>query len=188
MNKLLIKGRKALAITASVLALGLVAQIITAKAPIALVQADQGEVSIVSTENISQSTDTAEIKVQEATDVRVLKIHDYLAQRNAPLADYAKEFVKAADNYGIDYRLVAAISVIESGGGVNTFKAYNAWGWGNMAFSSWEDGIWTVSAGMAKYYSLGLDTPAEISYTYCPPSSQSWGNNVQYVMNEIENM
>lgn len=188
MNNLIIKGRKALSVVAGVLACGLLAQVISDKLPVNLVQADQGEVSIVSTENISQSTDSAEIKVQEATDTRVVQIQTYLAGRNAPLADYAKEFVKAADAYGIDYRLVASISVIESSGGLNTFKPYNAWGWGNMTFSSWEEGIWTVSKGIAKYYSLGLTTPRSISYSYCPPTADSWAAKVQYVMNEIGNM
>ena len=184
---MLIKGRKTLAIIAGVLTMGLTAQIITAKMPTTIAQAgDNGDTSIVNTEDIAQSTDTAEVKVQETVDVRVTKIQNYLAQRSAPLADYAKELVKAADNYGIDYRLVAAISVIESEGGKHTFKPYNAWGWGNMTFSSWEDGIWTVSEGLAKYYGKGLDTPAEISYSYCPPNAESWAQRVQYVMDQID--
>ena len=188
MNNLVIKGRKALSVIAGVLACGLFAQVISDKLPVNLVQADQGEVSIVSTENVSQSADSAEITSQQVTDIRVVKIQSYLEKRNAPLAAYAKDFVKAADAYGIDYRLVASISVVESGGGLNTFKPYNAWGWGNMTFSSWEEGIWTVSKGMAKYYSLGLTTPRSISYSYCPPSSDSWASKVQYVMNQIEAM
>ena len=187
-NKLMIKGRKALAIVAGVLVMGFVSQVISDKVPVTLVQADQGQIADINTENISDTIDSAEITVNEATDTRVTKIHAYLSQRNAPLADYAKEFVKAADKYGIDYRIVAAISVIESEGGKNTFKAYNAGGWGKSGFSSWEDGIWTVSKSIARYYANGAKTPRAISYSYCPPTADSWAKKVQYVMNQIEKM
>ena len=187
-NQMLIKGRKALAVTAGVLALGLIAQIITDKMPVTLALADQEQVSIASTESISESTDDFEISVDKTEDVRIEKIKEYLTKRNAPLAKYAQEFVSAADTYNIDYRIVAAISIIESGGGKSTFKPYNAWGWGNMIFSSWEDGIWTVSKGISNYYANGLKTPKTIAYTYCPPNAEKWGSNVQYVMNQIEAM
>ena len=188
MKGLYIKGRKALAITASILACGLVAQVISDKMPVNLVQADQGQILVLNTENVSESTDNAEITVNKIADVRVEKIRKYLDQRNSPLADYAREFVAAADEYGIDYRIVASISIIESEGGKHTFKPYNAWGWGKSGFSSWEEGIWTVSKGISKYYANGATTPKAISYSYCPPSSQSWATKVQYVMNQVESM
>ena len=101
------------------------------------------------------------------------------------MAKYAEEFVKAADKYGIDYRIVASISVIESSAGLHCFKPYNAWGWGNMTFDSWTDGIWTVSKGLGKYYSNGLNTPQLIAPRYCPPNAVKWASNVSYVMNQI---
>ncbi len=113
------------------------------------------------------------------------KIEKYLSKRNAPLAKYAQEFVKAADHYGIDYRLVAAISVIESNGGKHTFKSYNAWGWGKSGFKSWKDGIWAVSKGLAKYYASGRTTPQSIAPSYCPPNATAWARKVSYVMNMI---
>ncbi len=183
-----VKGRKILAVIAGVLALGLVANVISDRMPVNLVLADQGQVSAANTENISDATDSAEITNDRVADVRIAKIKAYLSERNAPLADYAKEFVKAADKYGIDYNLVAAISIIESGGGKSTFKPYNAWGWGSKTFSSWEEGIWTVSQGISKYYAKGLTTPKAIAHTYCPPNAVKWGTNVQFVMNEIEEM
>lgn len=188
MKSLCIKGHKALAVIASILACGLVAQVISDKMPVNLVQADQGQVLVVNTENVSESTDNAEITTNKIADTRVEKIRTYLNKRNAPLADYAMEFVAAADEYGIDYRLVASISVIESEGGKHTFRPYNAWGWGKSGFSSWEEGIWAVSKGLSKYYAKGLTTPKAISYSYCPPSSQSWATKVQSVMNQIESM
>lgn len=128
-----------------------------------------------------------EIKPEDINNSeRVNNIKVFLEKRNSPLAKYAQEFVLAADYWNIDYRLAAAISVVESGGGINTFRKYNAWGWGKNGFKSWEDGIWTVSEGLSKgYYSKGLDTPKEISKYYCPPSSDSWARKVSSLMKEI---
>ncbi len=120
------------------------------------------------------------LKAKKIEDIR-----KYLTKRGAPLAANAKDFVEAADMYGIDYRLVAAISIIESSGGLHNFKPYNAWGWGSYSFKNFKEGIYTVSKGLGGYYSRGLDTPNEISVYYCPPSASSWAGKVSYVMNLI---
>jgi len=116
---------------------------------------------------------------------RIENIRKYLSKRGAPLAANAQDFVEAAQKYGIDYRLVAAISIIESSGGLHNFKPYNAWGWGSYSFKNFKEGIYTVSKGLGGYYSRGLDTPKEISVYYCPPSASSWASKVSYVMNQI---
>lgn len=113
------------------------------------------------------------------------RIYNYLSARNSPLAEYAEEFVRAADYYGIDYRLVASISIVESNGGKKCFRNYNAWGWGKMHFANWIDGIWTVSEGLGEYYALGLTSPDSISMSYCPPSHDSWAYKVNTVMYDI---
>jgi hypothetical protein len=118
---------------------------------------------------------------------KVSKIRKYLLLRGAPLAKYAEEFVKAADHYGIDYRLVAAISIIESSGGKYNFRPHNAWGWGKSGFKSWKDGIWAVSEGLSKYYAFGATTPQTIAPSYCPPSADAWARKVSYVMRVISN-
>ncbi|OGC42218.1 hypothetical protein A3K02_01545 [candidate division WS6 bacterium RIFOXYD1_FULL_33_8] len=141
-----------------------------------------------------QTTPLNETILEEAVSTRledsetlrkVNNIRTYLQKRNSPLADYAEVFVDAANTYGIDYRLVAAISIIESSGGLHTFRTYNAWGWGKMNFDSWEEGIWTVSKGLGNYYAKGADTPSEIARSYCPPSASSWASKVTSVMNLI---
>lgn len=127
------------------------------------------------------------ISAQDSEYIReVNNIKTYLEGRNSPLSVYAEEFVKAAQTYGIDYRIVPSISIIESSGGIHTFKRYNAWGWGKMNFSSWEEGIWTVSEGIGKYYANGLNTPQKIAPSYCPPSASHWASKVSFVMSEIE--
>ncbi len=117
---------------------------------------------------------------------KIDNIRKFFEKRNSPLAKYAQEFVFAAKEYGIDYRLVAAISIVESSGGLHNFRHYNAWGWGSYGFDNWKDGIWSVSKGLATgYYAKGLDTPYEIARIYCPPSASSWAGKVKSLMNQI---
>lgn len=116
---------------------------------------------------------------------RIQNLKKFFEKRNSPLAQYAKEFVLAADHYHIDYRLVAAISIVESSGGLHNFRPYNAWGWGSYGFDDWVDGIWSVSKGLSGYYAKGLDTPLEIGRVYCPPSASSWSGKVSRLMNQI---
>lgn len=117
---------------------------------------------------------------------KIDNIRKFLEKRNSPLAEYAQEFVYAANEYGIDYRIVAAISIVESSGGLHNFRRYNAWGWGSYGFDDWKDGIWSVSKGLATgYYAKGLDTPYEIARIYCPPSASSWAGKVKSLMNLV---
>ncbi len=197
MNKLLLNGKKALSITAGIIFTGLLIKTIDDQIPVNLIQKDfagyinnESEISYNNSEVIEKIvTEESKIKdvpiPEKVIDKRVTEIETYLNKRNSPLAKYAEEFVKAADEYKIDYRLVASISVIESSAGLHCFKPYNAWGWGNMTFDNWTDGIWTVSEGLGKYYQNGLTTPNLIAPHYCPPSATSWSNKVNYVMNQI---
>jgi hypothetical protein len=132
-------------------------------------------------ENVSTRTEDVE------HTRKVENIRRYLQGRKSPLAEYAEEFVNAANEYGIDYRLVASISIIESSGGIHNFRPYNAWGWGKSGFSNWKEGIWAVSKGLGKYYARGLTTPQKIAPVYCPPSASSWASKVTFVMNQIGN-
>lgn len=193
--KNILNKKNILAIIAGILFSGLVLNTIDEIAPQKVMSMNQAKYTVSDEETIKY-IDSSEIQerileegvnAQDAEYVRkVNNVRTYLQRRNAPLAAYAEEFVKAADTYGIDYRLAPSISIIESSGGVHTFRTYNAWGWGKMNFSSWEEGIWTVSKGLGIYYSKGLDTPHEISRSYCPPSASEWARKVAFVMGEME--
>ena len=110
-------------------------------------------------------------------------------RNNAPLADYAEKFVEVANKYGLDYRLLPAIATVESGGGKSNFRSYNAWGWGNKGFTSFEEGIEVVGKGLKMgYVDKGRDTVEEIAPVYCPPNYKNWARSVNQFMFEIENI
>ena len=183
---------KILATIAGVLFFGMIVNTINSESALNIVQKDSAayisdeEITEEATEEIEEAVINEKISPKPTVDPKqIAQVKEYLSQRNAPLAKYADTIVSAALEYGIDYRLVAAISVIESEGGKNCFRSYNAWGWGRKSFDSWEDGIYTVTKGLSKYYANGATTPESISVSYCPPNAAHWASNVRYVMNQI---
>jgi len=116
-------------------------------------------------------------------------LKEYLGQFNSPLADYAQEFVEAADAYDLDWRLLPAITGVESTYGKFIPKnSYNAYGWNNgaYAFQSWEDSIWTVTKALKeKYLNRGANTVEKIGRIYAPPSP-FWAGKVKRIMAKID--
>jgi len=119
----------------------------------------------------------------------VEKLEAFLANYDSPLAPYAEQFVRAADRYQLDWRLVPAITGVESTFGKQIpANSYNAYGWANGAFyfQSWEQSIDYVSQYLKeKYVDRGLDTPYKMGPVYAPPS-RTWAGKVVYFMKQIE--
>ncbi len=128
-------------------------------------------------------------------DSRVTHLKSYLKTFDSPLADDAHVFVREADRHGLDWKLVAAIAGTESTFGKRIPPgSYNAWGWGiptgaqsGIGFKNWEQGIATVSEGLAtRYYGRGAKTIYDVGWIYAA-NGISWGNHVTYFLRQIEN-
>ncbi len=129
------------------------------------------------------------------SDARITALKQFLLDYNSPMAPYASVFVTEADKYGLDWRLVTAISGVESAFGVIAVRENNAWGWKGGSdgdfnpFSTWEDGIKHVTERMALGYGVDM-TPFEIEPIYCPPCGQNpdhlWANGVIKFMDQID--
>src|SRR5579875_3394754 len=80
-------------------------------------------------------------------DPRPARLRRFLASLHCPVSFLAEDFVHAADDNHLDWRLLPSISVIESGGG-KAYKNNNIFGWdsGLQAFSSISSGIEVVAA------------------------------------------
>lgn len=131
-----------------------------------------------------------QIKVDDY-DFRVENLTNYLQKHNSPLTLYAADFVNYADTYGLDYRLVAAITGVESTYGKRIpYKSYNAYGWANgeYKFSSWENSIDHVSMSLrTKYLDKGAGTINKIARRYAPPSI-TWAPKVKNIMGKIDKL
>ena len=109
------------------------------------------------------------------------RIDAYLA--GSPLAGQGRTFAEAAYEYGCDPRLSPAISTVESSTGRVCFRPYNAWGWGNSSWNSWEEAIWAHVAGLASGYGGQLTYAG--AQKYCPPNAAHWYSSVLANMERI---
>mgnify|MGYP001575820027 FL=1 len=146
-------------------------------------------------ENSSKSSAffASEVKKNEANDEKIRILKSFLEANNSPLSSSAKTFVDEAERYDIDWRMIAAISGVESSFGLAIpANSYNAWGWGVygdnvIRFASWDDGIATISQGIRERYmnQRGARNTYEIGATYA--SSPTWAQRVEFYMEKIEN-
>lgn len=141
-------------------------------------------------QEIAGASASLKIVEQDSTfDYRVENLKNFLDSVNSPLSPYASNFVREADKYGLDYRLVASISGVESTFGKRIpTKSYNAYGWanGNYTFKSWPDSISVVSSTLKyNYIDKGADSVYEIAKIYAPPS-KTWAGKVRYFVNKID--
>lgn len=123
-------------------------------------------------------------------DPRARVLKSYLEKHNSPLADHSQDFIEAADTYGLDWKLVPAISGVESTFGKAIPGGYNGWGWGvygnqALGFRSWRDGIFTVSKGLKEgYIDKGLKDPYSMNRVYA--TSPAWGGHVDFFLKDID--
>lgn len=126
-------------------------------------------------------------------DIRVTQLSNYLDAVNSPMAGSATHLIQEADRLNLDWKLVAAISGVESYFGRRIpANSYNAWGWAIFTgrsdgrhFESWKDGITVVSEGLKdKYVNRGRDTIEKMGAVYA--ADPSWAGKVRFFMNQIE--
>ena len=135
------------------------------------------------------SAQLKEVRGTKEEDYRIGVLRNFFEEYNSPLSEYAEHFISTADKYHLDWRLVPAITGIESTFGKRMPQgSFNAYGWanGDYRFSSWETSIEIVSKTLReKYLNRGATTIEKIARRYAPPS-KTWAGKVKYFMNEID--
>ena len=142
----------------------------------------------------ASKTPLAQIVEVKELDPRIVVLRAYLDKHNSPLEPHAEDFIDAADEYGVDWKLVPAITGVESTFGKHTpgnalYPSYNGWGWGvygtqALYFKSWRDGIFTVTKGLKEnYINKGLTEPYSINRVYA--ASPVWGSHVTFFINDL---
>ncbi len=121
-------------------------------------------------------------------------LDSYAKGADVPLRSYGRKMAAAAYRYRIDPRLCAAVSIVESGGGLRCIKPHNAWGWGAVdsnpyegaaSWDSFDEAIEQWHKGMADS-KTGLATARTVStlaIVYC--SNPAWGADVAETMGKI---
>jgi hypothetical protein len=84
-------------------------------------------------------------------DTRCRILQKFFRNYQSPLQRFSLSFIKAADQNGLDWRLLPAISMVESSGG-KYFQRNNVFGWnsGRTRFQSIEAGIRYVASRFAQ--------------------------------------
>lgn len=140
----------------------------------------------------ASSAALAKTQDEKAEDNRAKILRGFLVSYNSPLASSSGTFVKTADAYRLDWRLLAAISGIESTFAHQLpYNSYNAWGWGiygdNMIyFTSYDEAIETISKALREKYidKWGAQNVYQIGRFYA--ASPTWASRVVYFMNKID--
>lgn len=84
------------------------------------------------------------------SDRRETILRRFLQKNHCPDQEYAWQFVAEADNYGLDWRLLPSLSLVETGGG-RTARGNNLFGWdnGKSTFNSIGEAIHHVAFALA---------------------------------------
>ena len=67
--------------------------------------------------DVASSGNRREAAPDYGDDPRLLKLELFFQRLNSPAHSIAKEFLRAADRNGLDWRLLPSLSILESGGG-----------------------------------------------------------------------
>ena len=162
--------------------------------PIAL--SPQADLNLPQKSAVELITQVAQSKTT-AVDKRPQILENYLSKFDSPAKIAAKDFVDAADAFGVDWRLLPAIAGTEStfckfvpGGLDYKFSSFNCWGWGvygdqAIYFKSYRDGIFKVTQGLKEnYINKGLTDPYKMNRAYA--ASPAWGWKVDYFMKDLD--
>jgi len=85
-----------------------------------------------------------------ATDDRCRTLQSFFSRQRSPLESVAAVFIATADEYQLDWRLLPAIAMVETGGGRNG-RRNNVFGWnsGRTRFATVTAGIEFVASRLA---------------------------------------
>lgn len=127
-------------------------------------------------------------------DSRTEILRQFFKRYHSPLEPHAAEFVKKAEEYKLDFRLLPAIAMQESNLCLKSQPdSYNCWGFGvyggkYLYFDNYPQAIDTITKALALRYrnTHGLVTPDEIQKMYTPSSDGSWAYSVNHFMSTLQ--
>jgi hypothetical protein len=112
------------------------------------------------------------VSVEDVRKEHAKAIDSFFKERNMPMRGTGMTFVLVAEKYGLDWRLLPAISIRESSGGKEAC-GYNAFGWGSCKlhnFNSYEEAIEALGKNLggankitSRYYA-GKSTEEKLYY------------------------
>lgn len=117
-------------------------------------------------------------------DPRVDRLDRFFRRYNCPSPRHIKDYLRAADGYRLDYRLLPALSIRETHCGLEEMRN-NRWGYDpGRGFVSVEAGIYFVARQLAESPFYRGKSLEDKLFTYNP--LPKYPGEVQSIMREIE--
>ncbi|MGH9647120.1 MAG: hypothetical protein ACRD4E_09920 [Bryobacteraceae bacterium] len=118
-------------------------------------------------------------------DLRFARLERFFQHYDCPAPRHVAEYIRAADRYGLDYRVLPALSIRETQCGVQE-KQNNRWGYhpGRQSFPSIEAGIEFLAHQLVENPPYKGKTLREKLLTYNPRPAYS--DEVAWIMHQIE--
>jgi len=118
-------------------------------------------------------------------DARFARLEKFFRLYHCPQPRHTSEYLRAADENGLDYRLLPAISIRETLCGVAATEN-NHWGYhpGRQSFPSAQEGIDFVARVLAEGFYYKGKTLRDKLLTYNPRAA--YPDEVQWIMRQIE--
>jgi len=129
-------------------------------------------------------------KHARAFDIRETQMRLVLERYQSPMVGMEKLLIETAENWGLDWTIMAAIAGTESSFAKRMPQnCNNPYGWGiygdhKLCFASLEESVNAVAKGLAtKYNTTSLES---IARTYNTVSTEGWLAHTRFFMNKIK--
>ncbi len=135
------------------------------------------------------ATQTADIPAATFTaglDPRIDRLERFFKIYHCPAPHDTSEYLRAADGYGLDYRLLPAVSIRETLCGMTERQQNNRWGYhpGRQSFPSIEVGIDFLARRLSQHPLYKGKTLQDKLFTYNP--LPAYPDEVKRIMRQIE--
>jgi hypothetical protein len=125
------------------------------------------------------------LPLKDPQDPRSARLEAFFKAYDCPTPLHVEEYLRAADSHALDYRLLPAISLVESTCGAFQHRN-NRWGWDSVqsGFASVPDGIDYVTEQLAENPKYKGKSVKEKLFTYNP--FPQYVRQVERLMHQIE--
>jgi hypothetical protein len=117
-------------------------------------------------------------------DPRINRLEKFFKIYHCPSPHHIAEYLRAADGYGLDYRLLPAVSIRETRCGATGKQGNNHWGYHRESFSSIEAGIDFLARRLTQNRTYRGKTLRDKLFTYNP--RRAYPEEIKQIMRQIE--
>jgi hypothetical protein len=117
-------------------------------------------------------------------DPRIARLEKFFKIYHCPAPHHTSEYLQAADGYGLDYRLLPAVSIRETQCGRTEKQQHNHWGYHRQNFPSIEVGIDFLARRLTQHPLYQGKTLQDKLFTYNP--LPAYPEEVKRIMRQIE--